>query len=134
MVFADGGSVPATERAGLAAVAGDYHARYGLPLFVTETSRESSQAVGWLVEQWGEVQQLAAGGVPIIGFTWFPLIDTVDWQHALRVRRGDVDRIGLHGLDRAPHPVAGAYAELIATAELTPLAAGSGAGERVRVG
>ena len=134
VVFPDGGSDTAPQRAGLAAVAGDYHARYGLPLFITETSRESSQAVEWLAEQWGEVQQLAGAGVPIMGFTWFPLIDSVDWQHALRVRRGDVDRIGLHALNRTPHPVATAYAELIATAGLTPLAAGWWGRDRARVG
>jgi beta-glucosidase len=132
-VFADGSSETATQRAGLAAVAGAYHERYGLPLFITETSRDSALAVDWLGEQWGEVRQLAARGVPIVGFTWFPLIDSVDWQHALRVRRGDVDAIGLHGLNRAPHAVAGAYAELIASAGRTPLVALSRRRE-VRVG
>jgi beta-glucosidase/6-phospho-beta-glucosidase/beta-galactosidase len=126
VVCADGGRATAPQRAGLATVAGAYHARYGLPLFVTETSRESGQAVQWLAEQWEEVQRLAAADVPIVGFTWFPLIDTVDWQHALRIARGDVDRIGLHGLDRTPHAVASAYAALIASAGRTPLVATSG--------
>ncbi len=124
-VFADGSSETAAQRLGLAALAGEYHERYRLPLFITETSRESALAVDWLAEQWGEVQQLAAANIPIRGFTWFPLIDSVDWQHDLRVRRGDEDRIGLHALDRSPHPVASAYAELIASVGRTPLAAGS---------
>ena len=122
-VCADGGRAQAPQRAGLAAVAGTYHARYGLPLFITETSRESGQAIHWLSEQWDEVQRLAIANVPVVGFTWFPLIDTVDWQHALRVARGDVDRIGLHNLDRTPHPVAGAYSELITSAGRKSLAA-----------
>jgi beta-glucosidase/6-phospho-beta-glucosidase/beta-galactosidase len=134
VVRADGNRATATQRAGLAAVAGAYHARYGLPLFITETSRESAQAVHWLAEQWDEVQRLAAADVPVVGFTWFPLIDTVDWQHALRVARGDVDRIGLHGLDRAPHAVAGAYAALIASAGRRPLAAASGVERGLRAG
>jgi beta-glucosidase len=134
VVFADGGSDTATQRAGLATVAGAYHERYGLPLFITETSRESALAVDWLAEQWGEVQQLAGAGVPILGFTWFPLIDTVDWQHALRVMRGDVDRIGLHSLDRAPHAVARTYAELIASAGRAPLAALSAGRAGLRAG
>jgi beta-glucosidase/6-phospho-beta-glucosidase/beta-galactosidase len=122
VVCADGARAPAAERAGLAALAGAYHTRYGLPLFITETSRESGRAVHWLGGQWDEVQKLAAADVPVIGFTWFPLIDTVDWQHALRVARGDVDRIGLFGIDRTPHPVASAYSGLIASAGQRPLA------------
>ncbi len=134
VVHADGRRSPASQRAGLATVAGEYHTRYGVPLFITETSRESRKAVDWLAEQWSEVQQLAAANVPVVGFTWFPLIDTIDWQHALRVSRGDVDRIGLHSLDRAPRAVAGAYAELIASAGRRPIAAGSGKRDRLRVG
>jgi beta-glucosidase/6-phospho-beta-glucosidase/beta-galactosidase len=134
VVRADGSRATATQRAGLAAVAGDYHARYGLPLFITETSRESGRAVDWLAEQWYEVQQLIASDIPLVGFTWFPLIDTVDWQHALRVRRGDVDRIGLHDMNRAPHAVAGAYAELIASVSQRPVASTPARRDARRVG
>ncbi len=112
-VRADGSKVPANRRLGLASLAGTYHARYGLPLFISETSRVASHALEWLDEQWAEMGQLAAHGVPVRGFTWFPLIDTTDWGHALRVVRGDVDPIGLHRIDRSPHPVAGAFAALI---------------------
>jgi hypothetical protein len=54
--------------------------------------------------------------VPVKGFTWFPLGDVLDWRHALRVERGDIDQIGLYDMARAPHPVASAYAELISSA------------------
>jgi beta-glucosidase len=133
-VRADGTQKTSNQRAGLAAVAGAYHERYGLPLFITETSREAGHAVDWLAEQWSEVQQLAVSGVPVTGFTWFPLIDTIDWQHALRVTRGDVDRIGLHNLDRSPHLVAAAYSELIASGGRAPLAAWPGRRDGLRVG
>jgi hypothetical protein len=59
---------------------------------------------------------LVAEGIPVEGFTWFPLGDVLDWRHALREKRGDVDPIGLYNLARHPHPVAGAYGELIASA------------------
>ncbi|HYW30237.1 MAG TPA: family 1 glycosylhydrolase [Gemmatimonas sp.] len=114
MVGADGNKVAAKRRLGLASLATTYHARYGLPLFITETSRVASHALAWLDEQWAETARLAASGVRVHGFTWFPLVDTTDWGHALRVVRGDVDPIGLYRLDRSPHPVAGAYAALIA--------------------
>lgn len=115
VVAANGRKRSAPERVGLAAVAREYHHRYGLPILLSETSRVSSHAIEWLGAQWAETQQLLATGVPVKGFTWFPLGDVLDWRHALREIRGDVDPIGLYDLDRAPHPVARAYAELIAS-------------------
>jgi beta-glucosidase/6-phospho-beta-glucosidase/beta-galactosidase len=101
---------------GLAALVREYHARYGLPLFVTETSRSAAQATEWLSEQWEESIRLTNLGLPVHGFTWFPLGDVIDWRHALRVKRGDVDQIGLYDLRREPRAVASAYASLIARA------------------
>lgn len=115
MVRADGSKAVARRRVGLAALAGEYHARYGVPLFLSETSRVDALAVDWLAEQWDETMRLRAAGVPVTGFTWFPLVDVQDWRHALRELRGDVDPIGLHDLSRAPRAVTRAYAELIAT-------------------
>ena len=102
------------QRIGLAALAGEYHARYRLPLFISETSRAAWRATEWLAEQWDEAARLAALGVPVPGFTWFPLGDVIDWRYALRQKRGDVDPIGLYDLRREPHAVATAYAGLIA--------------------
>lgn len=115
VVRADGQKKASTERIGLAALAGEYHRRYGLPLFVSETSRVASHATEWLSEQWDEVGRLIAAGVPVRGFSWFPLGDVVDWRYALRERRGDVDPIGLYDLGREPHAVAAAYARLVAS-------------------
>lgn len=121
-VQADGRKGPLEKRAGLAAVAHEYHARYGLPLFVSETSRVSAEATAWLAEQWEEVGRLVEAGVPVTGFTWFPLVDVMDWRHALRELRGDVDPIGLHGVDRRPNPIASAYRELIDATRRRPVA------------
>lgn len=121
-VRGDGQKGPLEKRAGLASVAHGYYARYGLPLFVSETSRVTSEAEAWLAEQWEEVGRLVAAGVPVSGFTWFPLVDVVDWRHALREVRGDVDPIGLHSLDRTPHPVATAYRTLMEGARRRPVA------------
>jgi len=51
------------------------------------------------------------------GFTWYPLIDVVDWRYALRIERNDVDPIGLCDLSRVVRPVGRAYAALIASSE-----------------
>ena len=116
LVSGDGRKRAAPNRIGLAALAAEYHDRYRLPLMLSETSRVSSRAVEWLDEQWRETARLAAAGVPVNGFTWFPLGDVIDWRHALREKRGDVDPIGLYNLKREAHSVAAAYAALIASA------------------
>ena len=59
---------------------------------------------------------LSRAGVPVKGFTWYPLTDVVDWRYALRIERNDVDPIGLCDLARAVRPVGRAYAALIAGA------------------
>jgi hypothetical protein len=49
-----------------------------------------------------------------VGFTWYSLTDQVDWVHALREKRGDVDPVGLYTLDRRQRPVGTAFRKLIA--------------------
>jgi beta-glucosidase/6-phospho-beta-glucosidase/beta-galactosidase len=111
----DGRKRPTSTRLGLAAVVQDYYDRYRAPLFLSETSRVASRGVEWLDEQWRECRSLLSAGIPLEGFTWFPLGDVVDWRHSLREKRGDVDPIGLYDPQRAAHPAAGAYARLIAS-------------------
>ena len=69
----------------------------------------------WLDEQWREIQLLDRAGVPVNGFTWYPLTDVVDWRYALRIERNDIDPIGLCDLTRTVRPVGRAYAALIAS-------------------
>jgi beta-glucosidase len=114
VVAADGRKRQAPYRKGLASVALEYYDRYRRPLFISETSRVSHRAVAWLNEQWEETGALVSLGVPVQGFTWFPLGDVIDWRHALREKRGDVDTIGLYDMRREARSVAGAYAALVA--------------------
>ena len=51
---------------------------------------------------------------PIVGFTWFSLLDQVDWDSALQNPAGHVNALGLYDLDRKIRPVGQAYKELIA--------------------
>ncbi|MDB4886022.1 MAG: dTDP-4-dehydrorhamnose reductase [Gemmatimonadetes bacterium] len=90
-----------------------YHQRYGLPIFHCETNRVSSQAVGWLDEQWGDIIALRDAGIPVTGFTWYSLTDQIDWQHALRVERNDLHPVGLYDLNRRIRPVGRRYQEII---------------------
>jgi beta-glucosidase len=114
LVSGDGRKCQSPNRVGLATLATEYHDRYRLPLMLSETSRVASGAVEWLGEQWHETARLALAGVPVNGFTWFPLGDVIDWRHALREKRGDIDPIGLYNMNREAHSVAAAYAGLIA--------------------
>ncbi|WP_144766151.1 family 1 glycosylhydrolase [Curtobacterium sp. 9128] len=61
-----------------------FGARYGLPMVVTETSIEGSDAVrsAWVAESVAAVRALADAGVDVRGWTWWPVFDFVDWSYA----------------------------------------------------
>jgi beta-glucosidase/6-phospho-beta-glucosidase/beta-galactosidase len=95
----------------------DYHARYGLPVMHTETNMDEGpngdEAERWLWKQWSGLMRLRRDGIPVLGFTWYSLTDQIDWNHALRVQRGDVNPRGLYDLDRRPRRVGLAFKRLI---------------------
>ncbi|MDQ3694699.1 MAG: family 1 glycosylhydrolase [Chloroflexota bacterium] len=69
---------------GLIEVIEAYWDRYGLPVLVGETSTEGDEQrqVAWLDASAAALGRLRAGGVPVRGYTWWPLFDFVDWSHA----------------------------------------------------
>ena len=99
---------------GLRCLAGEYYARYQIPLFHCETNRVPRFAERWLDEQWDDMMALRRSGVPVYGFTWYSLTDQIDWQHALREERNDLHPVGLYDLHRRIRPVGTAYRELVA--------------------
>ena len=124
-VSSTGRTTTARRGMGFRALAAEYHRRYGIPLFHCETNRVSAHAVSWLDEQWNDIVQLRASGVPVRGFTWYSLTDQIDWQHALRVERNDLHPVGLYDLHRRARPVAERYQEIIR--QWWPVLAGSSA-------
>jgi beta-glucosidase len=98
---------------GLRRLATEYFERYHLPLFHAETSRAGIAAVDWLNEQWGEVLALCALGIPVTGFTWSSLTDTIGWENGLPIDDNVVYEVGLCDLNREIRPVGDAYAELV---------------------
>lgn len=91
----------------------EYFDRYHLPVMHTETNQRSMpDAVHWLEEQWSNVVRLKLDGVPIVGFTWYGLVDQVDWDSLLSEDKHRVNPLGLYDLDRNPRPVAKRYKEL----------------------
>jgi beta-glucosidase/6-phospho-beta-glucosidase/beta-galactosidase len=119
-IAASGRCTTARVGRGFRSLASDYWQRYGVPLFHCETNRVAPRAVEWLFAQWRDVIALRDAGVPVLGFTWYSLTDQIDWQYALRVRRGDVYSVGLFDLGRRIRPVGRAYQELIARGVSAP--------------
>src|SRR5262249_62372264 len=90
--------------AGFAALIQDYYNRYRVPIMITETSAfgEDDVRSRWMRASVATVNQLRAGGVPMIGYTWFPLFTMVDWRY--RLGRRPIEQyyieLGLYKLNR----------------------------------
>lgn len=106
-------SVWAGEVFGYSVITRDYYDRYHLPVMHTETNKVEPDAERWLWKTWANVQRLRRDGVPLIGMTWYSLIDQVDWDTALREDNGNVNPLGLCDLERRIRPVGRAYQRLI---------------------
>lgn len=71
----------------IARVIRDVYERYHMPIMVTETSANTDAAGRrrWMEETIHAVSELRAAGIPVVGYTWFPLFTMVDWAY----RKGD---------------------------------------------
>lgn len=105
-----------------------YAQRYGRPLFVAESSAsgDDERRRRWI--EWNVAEMAAAmrAGVEVVGYTWWPLFDHVDWDSLLTDLRGSVCPAGLYHLDpgltdRAPSDAVDAFRA--AAAAGTPRAA-----------
>jgi beta-glucosidase len=117
-VAADGSTRASGEIFGYSEITRQYHDRYRLPVMHTETNLNQgplgTEAVDWLWKEWANVLRVRNDGVPIVGFTWYSLTDQIDWDSALREKKGNVNPLGLYDLDRRIRPVGKAYKHLIA--------------------
>ena len=109
----DGRSIGAGDVYGYYVITRQYYDRYRLPVMHTETNRTAKHAVEWLWKEWMNLLRLREDGVPIIGFTWFGLLDMKDWDTALTKMRGTVNKVGLYTLARKPRKVAREYRRLV---------------------
>jgi beta-glucosidase/6-phospho-beta-glucosidase/beta-galactosidase len=95
-------------------IASQYYRRYCRTMMHTETNRsDAGDAPRWLWRQWHNVQLLRHSGVPLIGFTWYSLVDQIDWEHAIAEPLGIVSPVGLFDLNRDPRAVGLSYKHLI---------------------
>jgi hypothetical protein len=80
----------------------------------TETNcLDAARGPDWLWRQWHNLQLMRRSGVLVVGFTWYSLVDQVDWNIGLSRPVGHVNPVGLYDLNRDRRPVAEAYAQLL---------------------
>jgi len=68
---------------GLADVLKIFAARYRVPVFLTETSHVGTddERMSWLNASVELVRNLRNEGLPIVGYTWWSLIDMIEWTY-----------------------------------------------------
>lgn len=83
-----------------------YFERYGAPLMISETATKGSvrQRQAWLSDSVEAVKTLRADGVPIVGYTWWPMFALVTWAYrqGLRPLHDHLLQMGLWNLDPDP--------------------------------
>jgi beta-glucosidase len=102
-----------------------YWERYGRPLLVSETASEGSitRRRRWLEDSVAATARVRARGVPLVGYTWWPLFALVTWGYR-EGRKGPAEylkQMGLWdlrqeaaGLERVPTPLVAQYRNLVA--------------------
>ncbi|HXG85276.1 MAG TPA: family 1 glycosylhydrolase [Pyrinomonadaceae bacterium] len=110
----DGSICTAEDVYGWYQITKEYYNRYKKPVMHTETNVfEPKDAPTWLWKQWINILRMRSDGVPVLGFTWYSLIDQIDWDIGLAEMKGKVNECGLYDLNRKPRPVADAYRMLL---------------------
>jgi beta-glucosidase len=83
-----------------------YWERYGRPILITETASLGSVARRrrWMNDSVAAVGKLRARGVPVVGYTWWPLFALVawSWRQGLRELETHLLEMGLWSLDTKP--------------------------------
>lgn len=81
----------------------EYWRRYQIPIMVTETSARGEESIRarWLEASVAAVRALRGRGIPVLGYTWFPLFTMIDWRY--RFGRGPIEEyrldLGLYSLN-----------------------------------
>ena len=82
-----------------------YWERYGARLMITETASSGSVArrAAWMDDSVAVVRQAIDEGIPVIGYTWWPLFALVSWAYRIGTRPAAayLQQMGLWDLDPA---------------------------------
>jgi beta-glucosidase/6-phospho-beta-glucosidase/beta-galactosidase len=114
MPYSDAGLIePIVER---------YHAHFGKPMMISEAAASGSieRRLRWLDRSVASLRALRESGVPVTGYTWWPMFALVTWawrqghrsitDHLLQMGLWDLDR----DLERIRTPIVDAYQALVA--------------------
>jgi beta-glucosidase len=66
-----------------------FHARFGVPVMVTETAGEGTvlDRIRWMDESVEAVKRSREQGIPVVGYTWWPLFSMIHWSYRNGKRR-----------------------------------------------
>lgn len=99
-------------------IADMYWERYRRPMFIAETAAAGpvEQRLAWLNDSVAAVSRLRARGVPVAGYTWWPMFSLVAWDYRQQNRalHEHLVHMGLwdlhaHTLNRQPTAMVDAY-------------------------
>jgi hypothetical protein len=92
-----------------------YWRRYRVPLMITETASVGPVArrLNWMNDSVAAVRRLRGRGVPVVGYTWWPMFSLVAWAYRQGMR--DAGQYLWHGGLWDLVPVAGGRLERVAT-------------------
>ncbi len=90
--------------AGFVTLIEDYWKRYGAPIMVTETSARGALDLRsrWLETSVAAIRRLRGEGVPVLGYTWFPMFTMIDWRYRFGKQTVDHYRLDLGLYTLAP--------------------------------
>jgi len=98
----------------------DYWIRYKIPIMITETSVYGSikEKAEWLRDSTAALFELQKEAVEIVGYTWFPVIDMINWDY--KIEEGAPEQflihLGLYDIARNPYESAiEAFIEVVRT-------------------
>jgi len=102
-----------------------YWRRYGRPIFISETASSGTvqRRAAWLDDSVSAVRRARARGVPLVGYTWWPLFALVTWgyREGRKAPHEYLKQMGLwnllpadRGLERVPTVLVDRYRELVA--------------------
>lgn len=113
--------MPYSEVGLIEAIARGYFHRYGVPMMVSEaaTSGPVARRLRWLEQSVASLAKSRSEGIPLVGYTWWPMFALVTWawrqgerdvaSHLLQMGLWDLD----DKLERIRTPVVNAYHALV---------------------
>lgn len=119
------GRDPSSDGIALAPLLRMVYDRYQVPLMITETSSNGNHAqrARWMDGTLSAVRQTRDEGIPVLGYTWFPMFTMIEWKYRWS-RKGLEDHL-LHlglwdvipregRLDREPTPLVDRFRRYVA--------------------